>query len=670
MMRGMARRTIEIVTGHKLMAAVFLLLVVIRLPLAGYSHEFVLLAQDFNPTNFALYYLNNDLPAADDVEVGENKRTFVFSTAYFYMQLVFYKLGVPFEFFNKLHIVLGYPLLLLSLYFLAYAILKDKIFAVFAALFFYQNMWIFDMNIGYPILFNYNIYIGDLDHIPAVLMMAFLISGRFTAAGASCMFLTLLNPTYGGNATIILFAYTVLGRNPLKRIKKMAPALGLALAGVAITFMMIHFSTPYHNPVPKDIHDFCIRIYGHITPHIYDPKIFLQKFLFMVCVMVFAMIFEKYIRKWLRTEENPAALRFTRVFTAILILNGFVLYCVLYAVNPSLFILLSPSKTVIFAVMMVSVYLALAFYILIRWSRWAYGILFFFCYMLLLTQNPGQWFFMPGKWPFLWKPDTKIAILLAIAVCLCIHTCIIKLKSENTKSTSYASVACVLLLLFLTAKDMSRAIINNPNIKYATAMYDLQMKMRGKLPGDALLTPYKIPGSSNIFGQFAQWPIRTYSRTGGLVYWTISKNAYFDSKEIMDREMRAYSSAGIDLWPKLMRESRRLVKENPFLYYFGITIKDGNIRYNETASWSMTKTIMLSLKNKVDGFGFNQYLNYVGEIGATHVVICRDPEHKGPAVKAIVENDYFAVVEIPKTYIHARGRSGVPIKRSLLFQVP
>ncbi len=617
---------------HRIFLGIFVILVLIRLPLLWHIPEYLLLNQDYNPTHLGQIFWGEEWPRLDDHEVGENARYLAWTNIYYLIPTLAYKLGVPFNFWYGLHLLLGMPLLLLCQYFLAYVLFRNPGQACFAALNFHFAKWIFELNFGYTLVFDYSIYQGDIPHIPAAAFLVFLIRGNLALAGLCSLVLSLLNPTYGVNAWIILMSWMVWrwwrrGYAP----EGMIPAGLLAGAGVLGAYVLVTLATPIKAPVPQEVRDFCILTYFHFTPHIFAFKYW------VLTASLFGLLLGAWcIDRWRRPPgevDNPREpARVMGFFLFIFLFYYLGVYFLLYVASPSVFILFSPSKSGLFLVFLANAYFSLALYNLLG-SYLPYSLLPISVYAYLVYRD---------------QTGMLVAAVLGLIWVLGIVALIAKKSPGFEFRPMVWSQAGAVALLLLYSCGVTLAQLYSPRMTHAAQLYDVELKIKESIPKDAIFVPYNPPGSTNTFGPFRGHPLRTFSRRGVLIYWSLLRNAYFNSQERMAHEVRAYREAGgIDVWGNMLAKARKSREEEPLRYYLGIRTNPFQIE-KTSYNWEIVLQEKKKLKDYIYPVNLEDYLDYGRRLGATHVLICKDPARKVENYPVLVGNDYFSVIEIPK----------------------
>jgi hypothetical protein len=134
-----------------------------------------------------------------------------------------------------------------------------------------------------------------------------------------------------------------------------------------------------------------------------------------------------------------------------------------------------------------------------------------------------------------------------------------------------------------------------------------------------------------------------------LIFWSLGRNAYFNSQERLKIEERCYRAAGIDVWNDTIAKLEKAKQENWLLYYLGISLKPSFKIAKSTSVWSVTEEDYNKLRDFVKNATLADFADYGRRIGATDILICKDPEQKVPWTHIVLENKYFAVLKIPST---------------------
>lgn|GEM_PF-6278507 len=606
-------------------------LLAVRLPLLAHIPEYILLDQDYNPLHFGQLFWGQDWPALDDHEVGENARTLALSNAYYLLPTLLFKLGLPFGFWAGLQLLVGLPALLLGLYRLSYVLFGNPLLAALTALHFHVALWLFRLNVGYPLHFDQMLYSGDLNHIPASFFLAFLLAGRYARAGGTVLVLACLNPTYGFNGFLILAAvvgWLAVKKRSLDRAS--LTALLLAGAGLAAAWVMVSLATPVQAPVGQAVRDFSIRTYGHLVPHIFTRDWAVSMF-FLAALLGLALAWERYFRP--RTgDPGPAEVgTILNLLAALFILHGLLLYLLLYRYQPRLLILLTPSKICFFLIFVANAYLCRALYAGL--SKPPPGSLLVVPYLFFLLYFGG-----------LEGPAAAAVLLLSLVL---LSAGLLKPHPSPTW-TGQAPWLAVSALVLLTAWSAWATIypLGEDRFKYARAFLDIQLKIKAALDRDSILVPYRLPEADNPYGPFTSFAMRTYSRRGALIFWSLGRNAYFNSRRRLEMEEAAFGPAGIKVWEEILAQAGEAKQEDPLLYYFGLRTRPCCSISKSTPPWRILLDKIQRLKSYLDGLTLPGYLDYARRLGASHVLVCRDPGQEVGG-EVVVQNPSFAVVRIP-----------------------
>lgn len=627
----------ELFQRHSVFIIIFLFLILIRIPLLFYVHNYTLLGQDINLTNLGLLFWHNDLPSIDTLSVGENRNYLCLSNAYFLIPVMLYKIGIPFEFFIGLHILFGMPLLLLGIYVLSYTLFRDKWAASFSALYFHFGNWLFLLNNGYPFPFDGGVYYGDINYIFVVFFLVFLFQKRYRLAGMSSFILSSLNPTFGFNSSFILFVYSVFKLYQSRKLHDSFYGSIIAFFGLITSFIMVKLATPIYAPVSVLIRDFCIQASSHIVIHAHDTWRYMIDMSIIFGLMYCVYIFERrYREKTIIKEKEPHFIELTKMFAIIFVVYSVGVYFLLYISSPSLFIMVSPSKSIMIFCYFVSVYFAFILYSVIL-SRNIIALLIILLVIILLFNHLGK--------------SGNGAPLVLLQIFLFIIGFVIFYYKNNIYQISPSILQkVVIFILVLYSGWTTTSIIFSERMRYSSALYDIELKIKDKLPKEAIMVPYFMqkshdPDYIKYYSKVS--PLRTYSRRGAIIYHEWGRNEYFNSQAVFQSETKNFKEAGIDLWGEIIEDASQAKRDNSLLYYTGISLNPCCSIARVISPIKIADDKSTRLNKYIDSLDIKGFMDYGHRIGATHIIIQRDPNMKIPLnIPIIVENSYFVVYKI------------------------
>lgn len=660
---GRMRRILD---QHGLFVVIFLVATLLQAPKLFHIKEYVLLSQDYNPIHFGHLYYENDIPDADDSEVGENRRTFSLSSANFWIPLIFYKLGIPFEFFVGLHLLLGFPSLLACLYFLSIVLFKDKLFGIFSSLLFCLNeFWIFKLNIGYPILFFRGYYYNDITYTFLILSILFILKNKYQYAGLFSIITMLFNVTLGINIVGLFLFHLVMTKRLWKIERNTLHALILILIGIVLSFFMIKMSTPINNPAPEQAREFAILAYSHIAPHIQNPLKYFKATAFLLIMIIYAYSFERHIRLRIKGYICKEFQEMSRTVLLFFIFQGLFAYWVLYINIPNLFIMISPSKTYILCTFYISIYVAYSIYDTFSLSKWI--ALFFIVIALFNLTSFTRGYPADRMWYiastimainlifYLFHKNTPVkrqistpgqvrkAFLMRFP-----HVARPFVDAEWARVCRHTLIlAFGIIFCFIHIANKAEKLYNRSKLKVAESFYDIQLQINNKIEKNAIFVPYRLPETNiNFYGPFGNWALRTYSRRGALNISSVGRNAYFNSMERHLNEEKFYMAAGIDLWKDIQKESMDYKKSDKLLFYTGISLYPSLRISNSTPLWDILTNKTNRMEKYMNSLNLDGFIGYARKIGATHVIVSKDPGIEIAGYPVILGNAYFSVIKI------------------------
>lgn len=614
------------IKDHKLFGAIFIILLLVRVPALFYSHEYVVASQDYNAVHLGMLYCHNDIPAADDSDIGANARYLSFSSANYLIPLIGYKIGIPFEFFVILHMLFGLPLLLLLIYILSFILFADKWLASFSALYFYFGEWVFNLNNGYTIIFDKCYYLGDINSLIAVLFIILLLQGRIIAAAASVFTLSVFNPTYGITGAVIYLFHSILNLKKIGNYNKLVVGAGIVFLGVAVSYIMVKIATPHYEPISDLVRNFCIQSYSHIAPHVTKALLYWNKMAMIFGYLALVILWEKYYRNQaLSVAAN--SLSTARSLMFVFLIYSILLYFILYIYNPVLFIELSPSKSLMMIALFLSPYVCFVIYnsILCRISVSLLAILVYaimaYHYKTLILSQMGSM-----GW-----------IYFAVANCVALILFYKNFCRHKACTSIMQKIVIVPLLIYAIWMPLASA----NRLKSLAPLYDLEIKMNNALPKEAILMRHP-----SVYSYGAA--VRTYSRRG-LISYVPGRNAYFNSLTRQKNEEKIFGAAGIDIWGAETIGRINYLKANDWwLYHTGISFQPRfHVINSATPPAAILYDIMGNLARYLNNLDLNGFYEFGRKVGATHIIVARNRGLAYPQSFVVIENRDLAVIKIP-----------------------
>lgn len=622
---------------HYLYAIVLVVIVITRLPLLANLHELVLLNQDTNPEHFGRLFFDHDMPVEDDSEVGENSRTFSLASLYFSLPLLFFRFGIPFDFFAGLHALFVLPIISYGIYRLAIEIHGEKRIACLAVLIFlFRDFLVFRLNLGYPLVLNQMIYYSDANVIFILFALIAMIRVRLITAACWIGLLVLCNPTAIGTISTCLVLFLYLSRRESLPSHRQIFISFLVLVGAAgAAFIAVLAATPIRNPAPEAARILSIQLNAHFAPHIESPIRFLFAQFVFVAILIYAIFVETSRQRKGASQANAflAPLHLSYAMFAAYVCCGWIAYWTLYIFWPVVFVMFAPAKSFMICSIYICIYVAHALYLF--WSRWATSTVVVLGFVILFFQPENVGY--PTYRPILF---TMLLVISGIDVVARERTGLINRWRIDV------GFSVLLLVMICDFLQHSTQVFRSGQLNTASAFYDIQLEIKNKISPQAIFVPYRIVGAvRNQYGPFGNWPFRTYSRRGANAFWLTGRNIYYNSALRHQLEVQSYAAFGIDYWDDLLRESEKVKKADPLFYYTGLQVVDGKLMLKSTPMWSYSFRSWDKLVSMVSTMSLAEFMQVAARLGATHVIVSRDPGQASQIVSGI-QNDYFVVLSV------------------------
>lgn len=622
---------------HYLYAIVLGVIFITRFPFLANLQELVLLNQDTNPEHFGRLFFDHDIPEEDDSEVGENSRTFSLASLYFSLPLLFFRFGVPFDFFAGLHALFVLPIISYGIYRLAIEIHGDKRVACLAVLvFLFRDFLVFRLNLGYPLVLNHMIYYSDANVIFILFALLAMIRARLITAACWIGLLALCNPTAIGTITVCLVLFLYFSQRESLPLHRQIGIPCLVLVGAAaIAFLAVQAATPIKNPAPEAARILSIQLNAHFAPHVESPMRFLFAQVILVVILTYAIFVEKFRRRKGASEENAflAPLHLSYAMLAAYVCCGWIAYWILYVFWPVVFVMFAPAKIFMLCSIFICIYVAHALYYF--WSRWGLSTVVVLGFVILYFQPENVGY--PAYRPILF------ALLLVVAG---IDVAARKMRGVFNRWHINAGFSVLLLVMVFDFLQYSNYVFRSGQLNAASAFYDIQLQIKSKISPQAIFVPYRGVGTvRNQYGPFGNWPFRTYSRRGANAFWLTGRNIYYNSALRHRLEVQSYAAFGIDYWDDLLRESEKMKEADPLFYYTGLQVVDGKFMLKSTPMWSYSFRSWDKLVSLVSTMSLAEFSRIAIRLGATHVIVSRDPGQMAKTVSGI-QNDYFVVLPV------------------------
>lgn len=576
------------------------------------------------------------MPAADDFEVGRFRDVLTFSSLYFLGAFVLDHIGISPHVFEVLHHVLGPPALAVAVYAAAWVLFGSVETAILAALLlsFADYAW-FRANVGYPILFNQSLYYGDVNHVFAAAIIASLLARRFMLAAVASVALSLMNATYGFNGVLCIGAVWVASRAAGWRDSQFSRALAVSVGGLCAGYglpILTGWMAPPEEAAPAAARDVAIRTYGHIAIHSSDMILYVLGIGALLAVLTLIVVLERYGTDSRFGGRRPWFELIARAMLGVVILQGLFVYWALFIGWPTGFIAASPSKIFMFAAIFACPYIAYgaarAAAVAVPWGT----ALVVLGAITLSTR---------GSLVDVWV----VCVLLTICAALPLANAVI--NRARVRAGAWVLIAILVFDLgVVTARPFTSGLMS-----LAMELKDISLRIRADVPANAVLVPFRIGNpTANPLGPFTNLALRTFSRRAYLPYWSVGRNAYFDSIGRHRAEERAFAAAGLVFWPTVLSTLDRERQARPFEYYTGIRLDAMPCCHVSVGVPIPTRVLVAThaaLERYVSGATPRQFAGYAARLGGTHLFVSKDTHSVAPWGPILVESPHFLVIPIP-----------------------
>ena len=619
--------------------------IALQVPKYRKRREYLLLSQDYNLVNFGKLYLHDDIPARDDCEVGDNRRSYGTTSSYYWLPMLLHKwFGVPLEFFVGLHALLVPPGLLLGTYVLAFTVWPDPIFGCFAALLFFLNDFsYFTVNHAYPMLAGQMPYYGDANYPFVCLFLAGFLAQQPVVTGLCGAWLVLLNPLLGANALLLQVAYAVLDAGRVLDVAGLAWFLGPPVLACAVAWTAVKAALTKEAPCPAEDRRIAIRSYREISPHAYETANYYLAMAAMLVLGGFALHWE-----W---SAGPQG-RVLPLAAGLLYFVGWDIgaYWGAFVKRPELLPVFGPSKALQLMALLVFGHAALGIWMLASGSlagSLAVVLLYLLC-RKRFTITIG-------------KSDVWLAATVGVLAVWGLGSGAPALWPQGA-----GSGLGVLALMAYMAWDAWKTQCPGrlaKDLEIAADFLDIQERIRDGLDRETVVVPYRLPGvRENFYGFHRCFPFRTFSRRGGLTFWSVGRNAYFNSLRRHNAEVLSYALAGIDFWQSMRRVDESLAADK-LPAHAGVSFEKGGVSLlQELPLVSAKKALQDQLRHFCQNAPLPQIMSYANRLGATHVLLVADPGQvpeqatsisigpqgrTSPSYPIVMRNSRFIVLAVP-----------------------
>jgi len=622
--------------GHRPFALLLLVYLLARAATAWYVDSYVLGGQDHNAINTPRLALAHDLPDVDDVEAGTSRDTMAYSSLYFLTALALDASGISPHLLLVAHHVAAPAVLMTAVYLSAWVLFGSTAVALIAALLLsFVNYAVFLTNVGYPILFTQLIYYGDINQVAAAVLLAAAVGRRFRVAAAASVVLSLLNGSYGLSGFLFLGTLLLAARASGRREPGLGSAAVTAGIGVALGYglaILMLWLAPADGSAPAAARDAAIRTYGHVAIHASAPLVYIAAVGTLLLVLASAVVFER--RRMIHSAGAPYPwfALVARVMLFLSVGHGVIVYWALFIWWPVGLIGASPAKFLMLGALFACPYLA-RFVVQAVSARPPWGMAITCAAMAALAAFHSA----AGVW--------VLSALLALGVVVA--------RPATTLTRSQASPSVWLLAAILVV-DLGWALTRpfaSGDIALASELKSVSELIHDRVPPDAVMVPFRIGTPSETpLGPFRNLALRTFSRRAYLPYWIVGRNAYFNSEKRHLAEERAFSAAGLPVWPDITATLATERASRPLEYYTGIRLQLRpccRLALGPTTPARVLGENWDRLAQFVSTATPLEFAAYARRLGGTHVFVSKRPSDVAPWGPAIVESEHFLVLPIP-----------------------
>jgi len=182
-------------------------------------------------------------------------------------------------------------------------------------------------------------------------------------------------------------------------------------------------------------------------------------------------------------------------------------------------------------------------------------------------------------------------------------------------------------------------------LQVAKQLYDISVQISVSMAHNVVFVPYRMPGSDNPLGPYTNFALRTFSQRGYIPFWSMGRNAYFDSMVRHRNEERSFQAAGLTSWDAVLPELDLTREREPIYFYTGWSPK-------ETHNNWLTPSVRVMCEKRtemvaaIDRMSPSEVLGFAKKLGGTHLFISKGQNFPLPFENIILENDFFAVVPV------------------------
>jgi hypothetical protein len=536
---------------HTPFALFFAVLLGIHLRKAQNWQEHLVLSQDWNPVHFGRLALDDDMPAADDSEYGENPRRYRYVCLAMYLPTVLARLGIPVESAAVVHVALAYPLLALSLYGLTFAATGSAYAALLGVLLFALRDFSFArLNRNLHITLNQYYSYNDLYYSFCGFAMWAALLGRPLTAAVWTGLTVLCHPMLGANLAVVVCGSWAFSLLATASVGDFLAPLGLLLACLALAFAGVRLATKdFVSCNDPEAQESCLRVYPELTPHALTP---VDYYIAMAMLLIF--LGAGLIQALTPAQgATPGTLAMYAGGLTVFLAWAIGAYWLFYTRWLPLYQMTAPGKALVPLTLLALPPVAQA---------WA-GLLDSVPLLVLVALAAWRWYLEPGdagRW------FRRYWLVLAAGVGLSLV-----LLPPHPLLAPYSLAGRVIAPAFLAWAVLRESLFffKSPERARARAQLDIARQVRQTMPAEACFLPYNLTEDApNLLWKC--FAFRTFARRGYFTYWCVFRNAYFDSLLRYQNASKACAFLGIDLWTTLRESLKTLRASEPLHFFTGI----------------------------------------------------------------------------------------------------
>ncbi|NKC11470.1 MAG: hypothetical protein GKR94_04460 [Gammaproteobacteria bacterium] len=613
--------------------------------------NFLQFSQDFNPVHFAKLYVHNDMPSLDDSEVGTNARTYGLVSMYFWLAVVAEAIWTDGAYVvYALYTLASVPFFAFAFFCLGRAYIGSALGGIaFVGMIAAMDAAIYRLNLGYGFsLFNFA-YVNDFTLAFGALSLASMMQTRYVATGLLLMVALILNPTIAVHFLCISLGTVILRELMTQRQIPIRPVLAIlipAAIGIIGALVQVKLAVPHPNPIDAEIRAIAIRTYGHSSIHYGGLLPYIRT---MVSLLLAFCLYSLYLRK---QDSAPAGWRGGQplawtVVVGLILMPG-IWYWLSYTYTPALFITTGPSKFLLAAVVLAALVLTDVVFRTIK-DFPALSVLVFVGALIVIFAIPyinaraGAYRVLPFVvfsglvLSFATSRNWRVVILLqSIEQAL---TSFIS-DTERLQAIAKTIIAGALAATFVVGAAMP---LIDGRLDYAQEFRSFKRELTQHLDGESILVPYTAPGSTHSrFGAFKSVVLRTDTRAGAILFWSVGRNAYFNDRLRHENEERVFRAANLPTWKEALSDHRREWEKAPRQYLTGASKQNGRVSFTQPKVFELVRERRQALQKRLADYSWPDFQAFACRIGGTHVVYFKDVAQSAPA-NALIEAPQFVL---------------------------